>query len=43
VRLEHRDLERYGPDAERMHATFGGPDAWAGTLAAFAGALEPVR
>jgi uncharacterized protein YndB with AHSA1/START domain len=43
VRLEHRDLERSGPDAERMHATFEEPGAWAGTLAAFAGALEPVR
>jgi uncharacterized protein YndB with AHSA1/START domain len=43
VRLEHRDLDRYGPDAERMHETFDGPGAWEGTLAAFAGALEPVR
>jgi uncharacterized protein YndB with AHSA1/START domain len=43
VSLEHRDLERYGADAERMRATFEQPGAWTGTLAAYAGALEPVR
>jgi uncharacterized protein YndB with AHSA1/START domain len=40
VELEHRDLERFGPDAERMRATFEAPGAWDGTLAAFAGAFE---
>ena len=42
VELEHRDLERFGPDAERMRQVFSGPDAWEGTLAAFAGALPPA-
>ena len=36
VELEHRDLEAYGPEAERMRQTFEEPGAWAGTLAAFA-------
>ena len=36
VVLEHRDLEAYGPEAERMRQTFEEPGAWAGTLAAFA-------
>lgn len=38
VRLEHRDLDRYGPDAEKMRTTFEQPGAWQGTLEAFAGA-----
>jgi activator of Hsp90 ATPase-like protein len=36
VLLEHRDLENFGPDAERMRETFDSPGAWDGTLAAFA-------
>jgi len=40
VELEHRDLDRYGPEAERMRETFGAPGAWDSTLAAFAGAFE---
>jgi Activator of Hsp90 ATPase homolog 1-like protein len=39
VELEHRDLERFGQDAERMRQTFDAPGAWDGTLAAFAGAV----
>jgi uncharacterized protein YndB with AHSA1/START domain len=39
VALEHRDLDRYGPEAERMRETFEQPGAWDGTLAAFAGAF----
>lgn len=38
VSLEHRDLERFGPEAERMRTTFSGPGAWTATLGAFAGA-----
>ena len=40
VELEHRDLDRFGPDAERMHETFGAPGAWDATLAAFAAGAE---
>ncbi len=39
VQLEHRDLDRYGPDAEKMRETFEQPGAWEGTLEAFAAAL----
>jgi uncharacterized protein YndB with AHSA1/START domain len=35
VMLEHRDLEAFGPEAERMREMFEGPDAWQATLAAF--------
>jgi uncharacterized protein YndB with AHSA1/START domain len=38
VTLEHRDLERFGPDAERMRQTFDAPDAWQATLAGYAAA-----
>ena len=38
VRLEHRDLERFGPDVERMRQTFSEPGAWTATLEAY-GAL----
>jgi uncharacterized protein YndB with AHSA1/START domain len=38
VRLEHRDLENYGPQAPRMRQVFDQPDAWHSTLAAFAAA-----
>jgi hypothetical protein len=40
VDLEHRDLDRFGPDAERMHETFSAPGAWDATLAAFAAGVE---
>jgi hypothetical protein len=43
VKLEHRDLEAFGPDAERMRDTFSQPGAWDGTLAAFAGAFEKTQ
>jgi uncharacterized protein YndB with AHSA1/START domain len=36
VLLEHRDLDAFGPEAERMRERFGQPDAWEATLAAFA-------
>lgn len=36
VELEHRDLERFGPEAERMRQLFESPGAWDATLAAFA-------
>ena len=32
VELEHRCLERYGDQAEKMRALFDKPDAWAATL-----------
>jgi uncharacterized protein YndB with AHSA1/START domain len=38
VLLEHRDLDAYGPDAERMRETFEQPGAWQATMTAFAGA-----
>jgi hypothetical protein len=40
VELEHRDLERFGPDAERMRQMFEGPEAWNRTLAAYADAAR---
>jgi uncharacterized protein YndB with AHSA1/START domain len=36
VVLEHRDLDRYGPEAERMRQMFEEPGAWDATLTAFA-------
>jgi hypothetical protein len=36
VLLEHRDLEAFGPEGERMREMFEGPGAWQATLAAFA-------
>jgi uncharacterized protein YndB with AHSA1/START domain len=38
--LEHRDLENFGPDAEKMQATFDEPGAWTSTLANYASAFE---
>ena len=38
VTLEHRDLDAYGSDAAAMRETFEGPEAWAGTLRAYAAA-----
>ena len=40
VSLEHRDLDRFGPEAERMRMTFNEPGAWTGTLEAYAGAFD---
>ena len=40
VELEHRDLARFGPDAERMRQMFEGPEAWNRTLAAYADAAR---
>jgi uncharacterized protein YndB with AHSA1/START domain len=39
VELEHRDLDRFGPEAERMRTTFEDPGAWTATLGAYAGAF----
>jgi hypothetical protein len=39
VVLEHRDLDAYGHDAEKMRDTFDQPAAWDATLSAFAGAF----
>lgn len=36
VQLEHRDLENFGPAAEKMSATFNEPGAWTATLEHFA-------
>jgi uncharacterized protein YndB with AHSA1/START domain len=36
VLLEHRNLDAFGPEAERMRDRFDQPDAWEATLAAFA-------
>jgi uncharacterized protein YndB with AHSA1/START domain len=36
VELEHRDLERFGPEAERMRQVYDAPSAWNATLEAFA-------
>jgi uncharacterized protein YndB with AHSA1/START domain len=43
VLLEHRDLERFGPEAERMRQTFTEPGAWTATLAAYAEVLGGAR
>jgi len=43
VRLEHRDLERFGPDAPRMRETFETPGAWSATLSAYAAACGGDR
>jgi uncharacterized protein YndB with AHSA1/START domain len=40
VALEHRDLERFGPEAERMRQMFEAPGAWDATLAAYAAAAQ---
>jgi hypothetical protein len=39
VVLEHRDLDAYGQDAEKMRDTFDQPGAWDATLSAFAAAV----
>ena len=40
VELEHRDLDRFGADAEKMRQVFESPGAWTATLAAFAAEAE---
>ena len=40
VTLEHRDLEAFGQDADKMRDTFEQPGAWDATLKAFAGAVS---
>jgi Activator of Hsp90 ATPase homolog 1-like protein len=40
VELEHRDLEAYGPEAERMRQVFEQPGAWDATLSAYAARLR---
>ena len=35
VALEHRDLQSYGPAADKMRETFEQPGAWEGTLEAY--------
>jgi hypothetical protein len=40
VELEHRDLDRYGADADRMRQVFEAPDAWDATLAEFAAQVQ---
>ena len=35
MELEHRDLENFGPDAEKMSATFNEPGAWTATLTTY--------
>ena len=42
VELEHRDLDRYGPEAEKMRETFEQPGAWGATLEAYAAAFDPA-
>jgi uncharacterized protein YndB with AHSA1/START domain len=39
VTIEHRDLERFGGDAERMRQTFSSPGAWSGMLERYAAAV----
>jgi uncharacterized protein YndB with AHSA1/START domain len=40
VELEHRNLNRYGEEAEQLRATFDSPQGWAGELARFAAAVD---
>jgi uncharacterized protein YndB with AHSA1/START domain len=40
VELEHRDLEAFGPEAERMREVFDAPGAWDTTLERFAAAAS---
>lgn len=39
VVLTHRDLDAFGEHAAAMHDTFSQPDAWTGTLAAYAASV----
>ncbi|HEX7941120.1 MAG TPA: hypothetical protein VF488_04920, partial [Gemmatimonadaceae bacterium] len=40
VDLEHRHLERHGPDADKMRAGVDAPNGWGGSLARFAAEAE---
>jgi hypothetical protein len=39
VELEHRDLDRFGPEGAAMRAKFEEPGAWGGILVRFVGAF----
>ena len=39
VQVEHRNLDRFGPDAGKMKIVFEAPDGWPGLLHAFAQAV----
>ena len=39
VEVEHRHLDRFGPDAHQMQTTFESPSGWSGLLHAFGQAL----
>jgi uncharacterized protein YndB with AHSA1/START domain len=39
VSIEHRELERFGGDAERMREKFSSPNAWGGILELYAAAV----
>jgi uncharacterized protein YndB with AHSA1/START domain len=43
VELEHGDLDRFGPAAEKMRDTFEQPGAWDATLEQFAAVIERGR
>jgi len=43
VELEHKQLERYGADAEAVKKTFESDDAWAASLAAFGRAVAQPK
>ena len=43
VRLEHRELENFGEQAEKMRVTFESPGAWDATLQAFAKGLATAQ
>ena len=40
VRLEHRNLERFGPSEGQLRGMFDAPEGWTSTLADFARAAE---
>jgi uncharacterized protein YndB with AHSA1/START domain len=40
VELEHRDLDRFGPEGAAMRAKFEEPGAWGGILERFVGAFD---
>jgi uncharacterized protein YndB with AHSA1/START domain len=40
VDLEHRNLERFGADAEKVHGMVGGPNGWPTVLSHFAQSIE---
>jgi uncharacterized protein YndB with AHSA1/START domain len=43
VELEHRGIERHGEGHEQLRAIMESPDAWTGTLAAFANAIAKPK